>query len=186
MFLGIGRGCSSEVEHHVSNVRVRVQVPSPAPMKSNEWFTTCLAGRSAVVHGVLFASDVRDAMKWLVTILAVLVGGLLLATLKLANVKPVETSAEALREMAELREALQVCEATKRRGDVDAPAQARTFETPAGQTRSAAGKVQKSNVCLKPRDLGKPLRCGVPAYSRFRPRFRFCGPLNMARTDCAL
>jgi hypothetical protein len=45
-------------------------------------------------------------MKWLVTILAILVGGLLLATLKLANVKPVETSAEALREMAELREAL--------------------------------------------------------------------------------
>jgi len=32
--------------------------------------------------------------------------------------------------------------------------------------RSAVGKAQKSNVRLKPRDLGKPLRCGVLAYSQ--------------------
>jgi hypothetical protein len=60
-------------------------------------------------------------MKWLVTILAIVVGVLLIANGKLANVKHVDTSPEALREMATLREALQVCEATKRQADFGAP-----------------------------------------------------------------
>ena len=42
--------------------------------------------------------------------------------------------------------------------------------------------MQKSDVYLKPRDLGKPLRCGVLAYSRFSRRSHFCGLLSMART----
>ena len=105
-------------------------------------------------------------MKWLVTILAILVGGLLLATLKLANVKHVDTSAEALRELTELRKALQVCEATKRRGDVDAPAQARTFEDASRPNEKRTGKAISSNACLKPSGMGKPPHCGVLGYSR--------------------
>ena len=98
-------------------------------------------------------------MKWLVTILAILVGGLLLATLKLANVKPVETSAEALREMAELRAALQVCEATKRRGDVDAPAPApapaRTFEDASRPNEKRSREGAKEQCLLEAARLGK-------------------------------
>jgi hypothetical protein len=97
-------------------------------------------------------------MKWLVTILAILVGGLLLATLKLANVKPVETSAEALREMAEMREAL-LCEATKRRGDVDAPAPApapaRTFEDASRPNEKRSREGAKEQCLLEAARLGK-------------------------------
>jgi Tfp pilus assembly protein PilV len=73
-------------------------------------------------------------MKWLVTILAILVGVLLIATIKLASITHVDSSAEALRAMAELREALQHCEAAKRQADSDpptpvrAPAREPTFE----------------------------------------------------------
>ena len=95
-------------------------------------------------------------MKWLVTILAILVGGLLLATLKLANVKHVDTSADALRE---LRKALQVCEATKRRGDVDAPApapaQARTFEDASRPNEKRTREGDKQQCMLEARRHGK-------------------------------
>jgi hypothetical protein len=98
-------------------------------------------------------------MKWLVTILAILVGSLLLATLKLANVKPLETSAEALREVAELREALQVCEATKRRSNVDvpapAPAQARTFEDTSRPNEKRGREGAKEQCVLEAAQLGK-------------------------------
>jgi hypothetical protein len=94
-------------------------------------------------------------MKWLVTILAILVVGLLLATLKLANVKPADTSAEALHEMAELREALQVCEATKRRGDVDAPAQARTFEDTSRPNETRGREGAKEQCVREAAQLGK-------------------------------
>ena len=114
---------------------------------------------AAVIHGVLFATDVWDAMKWLVTILAILVGGLLLATLKLANVKHVDTSAEALRELTELRKALQVCEATKRRGDVDAPApapaQARTFEDASRPNEKRTREGDKQQCMLEAQRHGK-------------------------------
>ena len=95
-------------------------------------------------------------MKWLVTILAILVGGLLLATLKLANVKHVDTSAEALRELTELRKALQVCEATKRRGDVDAPAtQARTFEDASRPNEKRSREGDKQQCMLEAQRHGK-------------------------------
>ena len=55
-------------------------------------------------------------MKWLVTILAVVVG-----ILGLAHVKNVDTSREALRVLAEARKALQHCEATKRKAALEAP-----------------------------------------------------------------
>jgi hypothetical protein len=46
LFLGIGRGCSSGVEHHVSNVRVGGSNPFARSNEiKDEWFTTCLAGR---------------------------------------------------------------------------------------------------------------------------------------------
>jgi hypothetical protein len=67
-------------------------------------------------------------MKWLVTILAILVGVLLIATIKLASSTPVDSSAEALRAMAELREALQHCEAANPPTPVRAPAREPTFE----------------------------------------------------------
>ena len=69
-------------------------------------------------------------MKWLVTILAILVGVLLITTVKLAGVKhDVDPSPEALREMATLRKALQVCEAVKKpQADLDAPAPAPALE----------------------------------------------------------
>ena len=93
------------------------------------------------------------------TILATLVGVLLIATLKLANVKHVDTSAEALREMAELREALQVCEATKRRGDVDAPApspaQARTFEDASRLNEKRSREGDKQQCMLEAQRHGK-------------------------------
>ena len=42
-----------------------------------------------------------------------------------------------------------------------------TLDAPiSGPRRGASGKSQGGNVGLKPRDLGKPLRCGVLAYSR--------------------
>lgn len=114
---------------------------------------------AASIHGVLIAPDVWDAMKWLVTILAILVGVLLIATLKLANVKHVDTSAEALREMAEMRKALQVCEATKRRGDVDAlapaPAQARTFEDASRPNEKRSREGAKEQCMLEAARLGK-------------------------------
>ena len=102
-------------------------------------------------------------MKWLVTILAILVGGLLLATLKLANVKHVDTSAEALRELTELRKALQVCEATKRRGDVDAPAHGADIRRRQPAKREThPGRRISSNVMLEAqRGMGKPPHCGV-------------------------
>ena len=98
-------------------------------------------------------------MKWLVTILVMLIGGLLLATLKLANVKHVDTSAEALREMAELREALQVCEATNWRGDVDGPAQApaqtRTFEDTSRPNEKRSREGDKQQCMLEAQRHGK-------------------------------
>ena len=98
-------------------------------------------------------------MKWLVTILAILVGALLVATLKLGNVKHVDTLAEALREMAELREALQVCEATKRPAEVvapaPAPAQARTFEDASRPNEKRSREGAKEQCMLEAARLGK-------------------------------
>ena len=55
-------------------------------------------------------------MKWLVTILAVVVG-----ILGLAHVKNVDTSREALRVSAEARKALQHCEDTNWKAALEAP-----------------------------------------------------------------
>ena len=55
-------------------------------------------------------------MKWLVTILAVVVG-----ILGLAHVKNVDTSREALRVLAEARKAVQHCEDTNRKAALEAP-----------------------------------------------------------------
>jgi signal transduction histidine kinase len=96
-------------------------------------------------------------MKWLVTILALLVGGLLIATLKLANVEHVDASAEALREMAELREALQRCNATKPKDDVvaPAPALAPTFENASRSNEKRSREGAKEQCMLEAARLGK-------------------------------
>ena len=61
-------------------------------------------------------------MKWLVTILPVVVG-----IVGFAYVKNVDSSREALRAMAEARKALQHCETTKRKAALEAAAP--TFRT---------------------------------------------------------
>jgi hypothetical protein len=106
-------------------------------------------------HEVLIALDLRDTMKWLVTILALLVGGLLIATIKLANDKHVDGSAEALREMAELREALQVCEAMKRRADALAPAPTQTLEDSSRPTELRTREGAKQQCMLEAARLGR-------------------------------
>jgi hypothetical protein len=98
-------------------------------------------------------------MKWLVTILAILVGVLLIATIKLASSTPVDSSAEALRAMAELREALQHCEAANPQ---------RPCGRRRGSRHSRTGclpRLQNRSVCVRLNDLGKSPRCGVLAYS---------------------
>ena len=70
----------------------------------------------AVIHGALIAFEYGTTMKWLVTILAVVVG-----ILGLAHVKNVDTSREALRVSAEARKALQHCEDTNRKAALEAP-----------------------------------------------------------------
>ena len=90
-------------------------------------------------------------MRWLVTILAILVGVLLITTVKLASVKhDMDPSPEALREMATLRKALQVCEAVKKpQVDLDAPAPA---PAPAleetNRPREMRGPEGKKQKCL--------------------------------------
>ena len=71
----------------------------------------------AVIHGALIAFEYGTTMKWLVTILAAVVG-----ILGLAYFKHVDTSSEALRVMAEARKALQHCEATKRKAALEVAA----------------------------------------------------------------
>ena len=92
-------------------------------------------------------------MKWLVTILVMLIGGLLIATLKLANDKHVDASAEALREMAELREALQRCNATKADVVAPGPALAPTFEDASRLNEKREGA--KERCILEAARLGK-------------------------------
>ena len=98
-------------------------------------------------------------MKWLVTILAMLVGVLLIATFKLANVKHVDASAEALREMAELRQALQRCEARNRQADVDGPAPAqvpaRTLEDASRPNEKRSREGDKQQCMLEAQRHGK-------------------------------
>ena len=99
-------------------------------------------------------------MKWLVTILAILVGALLVATLKLGNVKHVDTSAEALREMAELREALQFARrraASEVVAPAPAPAQARTSEDASRPNEKRSREGAKEQCMLEAARLGKPL-----------------------------
>ena len=96
-------------------------------------------------------------MKWLVTILAILAGALLIATLELANVKHVDTSATDLREIAELREALQRCQAGNRQADVDAPAPAPapTLEDASRPTEMRTREGAKQQCILEAARLGK-------------------------------
>ena len=94
-------------------------------------------------------------MKWLVTILAILVGALLIVTGKLASIKHVEPSPEALRMMAELREALQVCEAAKRQADLDAPAPAPAIEEAKRPSEMRGGESKKQKCLLEAERLGK-------------------------------
>ena len=95
-------------------------------------------------------------MKWLVTILVMLIGGLLIATLKLANDKHVDASAEALREMAELREALQRCNATKPKADVVAPpAPTQTVEDSNRPTELRTREGAKQQCMLEAQRHGK-------------------------------
>jgi hypothetical protein len=96
-------------------------------------------------------------MKWLMTILAMLVGVLLIATLKLAGVKHVDTSPEVLREMAELRDAWVRCEATKRQADADAPASLPApAREPIFENISRPNESPKQKCMLEAERLGKP------------------------------
>jgi len=64
----------------------------------------------------------KGAMNWPLAILALLLGVLSLAILKLANVSHLDTSAEAVHVMGKLRDALQRCEPRKRQVNLEAPA----------------------------------------------------------------
>ena len=71
-------------------------------------------------------------MNWPLAIVAILLGVLSLANLKVDNVQYADTWAEALHVMGKLRGALQRCEATKRQAHFEAPAPAPAPEpTPA-------------------------------------------------------
>jgi len=95
-------------------------------------------------------------MKWLVTIFAILVGVLLIATVKLASVKHVEPSPETLHAMAELQKALQVCEATKKRqADLDAPAPPQALEEAKRPSEMRGGESKKQKCVLEAERLGK-------------------------------
>ena len=95
-------------------------------------------------------------MKWLVTILTILVGVLLIVTGKLASIKHVEPSPEALRVMTELREALQVCEATKRQAEaLPAPAPAPALEEAKRPSEMRGGESKKQKCLLEAERLGK-------------------------------
>ena len=88
-------------------------------------------------------------MKWLATIL-VIVGVLLIATVKLASVKHVDPSPETLHAMAELQKALRACEATqKRQADLDAPAPTPApASEEAKRPREMRGEESKKQICL--------------------------------------
>ena len=117
------------------------------------------AAKAASPGAAFFAvrPTLRATMKWLVTILAALVGVLLITTVKLASVKHVDPSSEALLGMATLREALQVCEATKRQADLDAPAAAPApaLEEAKRSSEMRGGESRKQKCLLEAERLGK-------------------------------
>ena len=98
-------------------------------------------------------------MKWLLTVLAILVGVLLVVNVKLANVKLADNSPEALRVMAELREALQRCDATKRPDALEAPAlapaPAPTFEDARRPNEERTRKSAIQRCVLEAERLGR-------------------------------
>ena len=107
-------------------------------------------------------------MNWPLAILALLLGVLSLAILKLANVSHLDTSAEAVHVMGKLRDALQRCESTKRQVNFEAPAPmpaAPPIVSPSCPRKCANEKRPGGSVGMRPSDLGKPLRCGALAYS---------------------
>ena len=91
-------------------------------------------------------------------ILVMLIGGLLIATLKLANDKHVDASTEALREMAELREALQRLQ--RHQGQIDvsasaAPGAGADIRRRQPAKREGKMKVKKKRCMLEAARLGK-------------------------------
>ena len=86
---------------------------------------------------------------WLLAILTVLV-----SILGLTYVKRVDTSREALRVMAETREALQHCEATKRKVALEAPAP--TFQNGALRMIAVAPAPTSQNGARRMITLGAP------------------------------
>ena len=99
-------------------------------------------------------------MNRLFTILALLIGALLVVAMNSTNVRNVDNSPKILREMAELREALQVCEAAKRQNVLDtqaaAPVPAPSSENARVPAAAPSQETEKQR-CMREADrLGKP------------------------------